>query len=88
MITDFQFLNNESLKSMSRFRIQLLLEDNTWSMIYNIPKNDRYSDTSTDWTLLGLFFTVEKYAIKLIYDQMDTPHADMCFSNVTIIHSV
>ena len=35
-------LTNESLKSMGRFRIQLLLEYNTWSTRYNIPKNDRY----------------------------------------------
>ena len=26
--------------------------------------------------------------VKLIYDQIDTPHADMCFSNITISHSV
>ena len=39
---------------MSRFRIQILLEDNTWSTRYNIPKNDRTSDTSTEWTLVNL----------------------------------
>ena len=35
-------------KSMGRFRIQLLLDDYTWSTQYTIPKKDRYSDTSTD----------------------------------------
>ena len=35
---------------MGRFRIQLLLEDNSWSTQYTIPKNAQYSDTSTDWT--------------------------------------
>ena len=50
---------------MVRFRIQLLLEDNTWSTRYNIYKNDRYSDSSTQWTKLSLNFTVEIYAIKL-----------------------
>ena len=73
---------------MGCFRIQLLLEDNTWSTRYNIPKNDRYSDTSTEWTLVSLIFTVENYGIKLIYDQIDTAHADMCFSNITTTHSV
>ena len=34
----FSILTNDSLKSMDRFRIQLLLEDNTWSTRYNIPK--------------------------------------------------
>ena len=38
--------------------------------------------------LVNLNFTVENYAIKLIYDQTDTAHADMCFSNITITHSI
>ena len=84
----FSILTNDNLKSMGRFRIQLLLEDNTWTTEYTIPKNTQYSDNSTDWTLLNLDFTVENYGIKLIYDGIDTPHADMCFSNITITHSV
>ena len=84
----FSTLPNDSLKSMGRFRIQLLLEDNTWSTRYNIPKNDRYSNNSTDWTLLNLNFSIENYGVKLIYDQIDTAHADMCFSNITITYSV
>ena len=73
---------------MGRFRIQLLLEDNTWSTQYTIAENTQYSDNSTDWTLLNLDFIVEIYGIKLICDQIDKPHADMCFSNITITHSV
>ena len=73
---------------MGRFRIQLLLEDNTWSTQYTVAKNTHYSDTSTDWTLLNLDFTIENYGIKLIYDQIDTAHADICFLNITITHSV
>ena len=73
---------------MGRFRNHLLLEDNTWSARYNTPKNDRYSDTSSQWTLVSLIFTVGKIGIKLNYDQIDTPHADMCFSNITRPHSV
>ena len=34
----FSVLTNGSLKSMGRFRMQFLLEDNTWSTRYNIPK--------------------------------------------------
>ena len=75
----FSFLNNDSLKSMCRFRMQLFLEDDTWSTRYNIPKKDRYSDTSTDWTLVSLNSIVQKYGIKLIYDEIDTPHADICY---------
>ena len=84
----FSFLTNDSLKSMGRFRIQLILEDNTWSTRYNIPKNCRYSDSSKDWTKLSLNFTVENYGIRLIFDEIDRAHADMCFSNFTITHYV
>ena len=81
-------LTNDSIKSMDGFRIQLLLADSTWSTRYNIPKNDRYNDTSTDWTILSLNFSVVNYDIKLIYDQIDTPHADISISKITITHSV
>ena len=84
----FSILTNNSLKSMGRFRVQLLLEDNTWSTRYNILKNHRFSDSSTQWTKLSLNFTEENYGIQLIYDQIDTAHADMCFSNIIISHSI
>ena len=84
----FSILNNYSKKSMGRFRIELLLEYNTWSTRYNIPKNDRYSESSTQWTLLNLNSTIENYGIRLVYDQKDTPHADISFSDITITHSV
>ena len=73
---------------MGRFRSQLLLEDNTWSTQYTIAKNTQYSKNSTDWTLLKLDLTKENYGNKLVYDQIDKLHADMCFSNITITHSV
>ena len=84
----FSIATKGSLKSVGRFRIQLLLEDNTWSTRYNTPKNYRYSDTSTDWTLVNLNFTVENYGIKVFYDQIDSAHADMCFSIITVTHSI
>ena len=73
---------------MGRFRIQLLLEDNTWSTQYTIAKNTNYSNSSTEWSLLNIDFTQKSYGIKIIYDQIDTAHADMCFSNITITYSV
>ena len=69
---------------MGRFEIQILLEDNTWSNRYNIPKNDQYSDSSTDWTKSSLNFYMKNYGIKLIYDEIGSAHADMGFSNTTI----
>ena len=73
---------------MHRLRTELLLEDNAWSTRYIIPKNSQYIDTSTDWTFLNLNFIEENYGINIFYDQVDTPHADICFSNITITHSV
>ena len=67
----FSFLTNSKLNAMCRFRIQLLLEDNIWSTQYRIAKNTHYSDTSTDWTLLNLDFTIENYGVKLVYDRID-----------------
>ena len=84
----FSILNNEDKKSMGRIRILILLEDNTWSTQYTIAKNTQYSDSESEWKLLNLDIFIENYGIKLIYDQKDTPHADMCFSNIIITHSV
>ena len=84
----FPILTNDSLKPMGRFRKQLLLEDNTWSTRYNIPKNDPYSDNSSGWTLVSLNFTVQNYGIILIYDEIATAHADICLSKLRITHSI
>ena len=84
----YSILTNDSLKSMGRFRFQFLLENNTWRTRYNIPENDRYSDSSTQWTKLSLNFTEENYGIKLIFDEIDSAHSDMCFSSFSITHSV
>ena len=81
-------ISDVNLRSMGRSRIQLFLEDNTWSTHNTIAKNTQYSDNTTDWTLLNLDFTIENYGIKLVYDQIVSAHADMCFSNITITHSV
>ena len=81
-------ISDDNLRAMGRFQKQLLLEDNIWTTQNTFAKNSRYSNTSTEWTLLKLDFTVENYGIKLIYDQIDSPHADVCFSNITITHSV
>ena len=84
----FSILTNDSLKSMRRFRTQFIVGDNTWSTRYNILKNDRYSGSSTNWTKLSLKFIVGNYGIRIRYNKIDTTHADMCFSNITITHSI
>ena len=73
---------------MGRFRNQHLLDDNTWSTRYNIPKKDRYSDLLIVWTLVTINITVENYRNKLICYEVDTAFTDMCFSNITKTQSV
>ena len=71
---------------MGRFRIQVLLNVNTWSTRLNKPKKDQYSDSSTHWTLVSLNFTLANFGIKLNYDEIKTALADLCFSKITKTH--
>ena len=93
-ITNISFYYNRfsisdiNLRAMGRFKIQLLLENNTWTTQFVINENDQYSNNSTEWKLLDLDFTTENYGIKLVYDRINSAHADMCFSNIMITHSV
>ena len=81
-------ISENNFRSMGRFRIQLLLDDDIWETQYTIAKNEGYSASSTEWTLLNLDFTKKNFGIKLIYDKIDTSHADMCFSDITITHHI
>ena len=58
-VNRFSILSNDSLKAMGRFRIQLLLSENTWSTRYFIPKEDRHRNSATDWTIVSLIFNVK-----------------------------
>ena len=73
---------------MSRFTIQLLLEEETWSNRYYIPKNDQYIDSLTQCTKIISNFTEDKYGKTLIYDEVDSAHDDKCFSKFTKTHSI
>ena len=84
----FSILTDDNSKNTGRFRIQFLIEDNNWSTQYTIAKNTQYSNNPIDWTLLNLDFTLKNYGNKLILDQIDTALSYMCFSNITITHSV
>ena len=57
-----QFTTGKS-KSLDRFRSQLPRRDKTCCTRYNIPKNDRYSNSSTQWTLVDLNFTLKHNGI-------------------------
>ena len=73
---------------MFRFRIQLILDNKVWSTRYHKAKNSKYSSSSTERRLLNLDFTEPNHCTRLYYDKTDTVHADICFSNITITHSV
>ena len=79
---------DESLRAMGRFSIDILLDNNTWTNKYIIQENTQFSNSSTEWNLLSLDFTEENYGTRLVYDRISTAHADMCFSDITITHSV
>ena len=51
-------------------------------------KNTNYSVTSEEWTLINIVFIEGNNSVRLVLDQTDTAHADMCFSNIMITHSV
>ena len=70
---------------MGRFRIHLLLNDDTWNTRYIIPKKDRYGDSSTQWTLVSLNFTVQKGGLKQNYDEIDSASA-ICVLAVLCLH--
>ena len=80
--------SDQNLRGLGRFTIQLLLGDNTWSTIYYINENSQITNGSTVWDLFDVDITQENYAVKFIYDQIPRAHADMCFSNKIISHSV
>ena len=65
-----------------------MTEKSIWSTRHFVRKNDRYIDSSTQWTLVSLIFDKNNYCIKTIYDQKDTPNADMCLSINSKTHSV
>ena len=84
----FSILTDHPLRSMGQFKIELLLEDIKWNTQYSIPEDGQNSNSSTDWTLPNLIFTLKNGGRDKICDQIDTAHSDMCFSNITITNSV
>ena len=81
-------ISDENFRAMPRFRIQILLENDNWENKYTIEKNSQFSNTSTEWTHLSLDFTQENYGIRLLFDRIDTAHADMCLSKISITHTL
>ena len=80
--------SDENLKAVPRFRIELLLENGNWENKFTIDKNSQFSNSSTEWSYLNLDFTQANYGFRLIFDRINSPHADMCLSNISITHTL
>ena len=63
-------ISDENLRAMTRFRIQILLENGNWENKFTIEKNSQFSKSSTEWIRLSLNFTQENYGIRLIFDRI------------------
>ena len=46
------------------------------------------SDSPTQWTKRSSNLTEQNYGIKLIFDEIDSAHSDLCFGNISKIHSL
>ena len=68
---------------MKHFRYQLLLSDITWIMRYNLSKNIRYRNLSTDCTFVSLNFTIGNFGNTSFFDETDRVVADTCFSKTS-----
>ena len=75
-------------RSMGKFEI-LVLRDDVWITEFTIEKNTNFSDQPTDWILLSLNnISQPNYGIKLLYSDINSAHADMCFSDINITYSI
>ena len=65
--------SDPNLWAMGRFRIHLLLNDNTWSTRYNTNNIDRYSDSSTQGISISLKFTVKNMVLNYFTTKLTLP---------------
>ena len=73
---------------MGRLDIQLL-RNGFWQTEFTIEKDTNFSTLSTDWTLLNMnILSQPNYGIKLVYSGINNAHADMCFSDINITHTI
>ena len=93
-ISNISFYHNRfttsdaSKRGMGKFEIQLL-RNGDWETEFTIEKDTNFSELSTDWTLLNLNIVSQpNYGIKIKYSAINTPHADMCFSDISITHTI
>ena len=75
-------------RNMGKFEI-LLLRNGVWEIENTMKKNTNFSTLSTDWTLFNMnIISQPNYGIKLVYSGKNSDHADMCFSDINLTHSI
>ena len=80
--------SDPSKRNMGKLDIQLL-RNGSWQSEFVIEKDSNYSTSSSEWTLLNMnLISQPNYGIKLVYSAIRNAHADMCFSDINITHSI
>ena len=81
-------ISTANKRNMGKLEIQLL-RNGVWQTEYTMGKDTNFSALSTDWTLLKMnIISQPDYGIKIVYSGINTAHADMCFSDINITHSI
>ena len=81
-------ISTANKRNMAKLEIQLL-RNGVWQTEYTMDKDTNFSTLSTDWTLFNMnIISQPNYGIKLIYSGINSTHADMCFSDINITHSI
>ena len=75
-------------RGMGILEIQLL-RNGVRQTEFTIEKDTNFSTLSTDWSLLIMnIISQPNYGIKLVYFAINMAHADMCFSDINITHTL
>ena len=77
-----------SKKNMGKMEIHFL-RNGVWQTEYTMDEYTNFSAISTDWSLFNMnIISQPNYGIKLVYSGINSAHADMCFSDINITHSI
>ena len=75
-------------RNMGKLEIQIL-RNSVWQTEYTMDKETNFSTLSTDWSLVNMNIVSQpNYGIKIVYSGINSAHADMCFSDINITHSI
>ena len=74
--------------NMGKLEIQLL-RNGVWETEYTMDNDTNFCKLSTDWNLFNMnILSQPNNVIKLVYSGINSAHADICFSDINITHSI